>query len=106
MTGRARRPRDKRVARLHPSPAAFALDGSIIASAALLDGAGDPSSAVREASKLGGRVFVGIQLRAGEATELQRWLDDAAYERLAFILGARLRRKGRSADRKDRRRDP
>lgn len=96
----------KRRSRLHPSPVAVTLDGSLFANATMLDGAETLEAVVRRAAALGGRIFVGIELRATEAKELQRWLDDAAYERLAFTLGGRLRRTRRSAGRKRRKRDP
>lgn len=99
MTGGARK-RAKRRPKLHPSPLAFALDGSVIASVALLDEADDPTSAVREALKLGGRAFVGVELRDGEVAELRQWLGDAAYEKLAFVVGARLARRRKAASRK------
>jgi hypothetical protein len=99
MSRRARK-RARRGARLQPSPAAFTLDGSAIANVALVDGADDPTSAIREASKIGGRVFVGIELRDVEAAELRRWLEDAAHEGLGFILGARLARRRRTRARK------
>lgn len=79
----------RRAGRLHPSPLAIALDGAVFASVALMDGAEDAASAVREVAALGGRVFVGVEIRRGEVEELRRWLDDASYECLAFILGAR-----------------
>lgn len=99
MSDRARK-RTRRGAPLHPSPAAFTLDGSALANVALLDGAEDPSSAIREALKIGGRVFVGIELRDVEVAELRQWLDDAAHEGLGFILGARLARRRRRRARK------
>lgn len=80
--------------RLHSSPLAVTLDGTVIASAALVDGAEDAESAVREATALGGRVFVGVELRASEVAHVKKWLDDASYECLAFVLGAR-RKKSR-----------
>lgn len=99
MSDRARK-RARREARLHPSPLAFALDGSALANVALLDGADDPRSAIREAQEIGGRVFVGVELRDVEAAEVRRWLDDAAHEGLGFILGARLARRRRTRARK------
>ena len=79
----------RRRAALPPSPMAFTLDGSTIANVTLVDGADDAHSAIREAVALGGRVFVGVELRDAEVTEIGRWLHDAAYEGLAFILGER-----------------
>lgn len=76
---------------------------SIIANVTLVDGAEDATSAIRKALALGGRLFVGVELRDGEERDLQRWLDDAAYERLAFILSARKSRRRRSRSRKPRR---
>lgn len=81
--------------RLHPSPIAVTLDGSVMASVGLYDGIHDAESAVRAAMDRGGRVFVGVELRAEEIAELKKWLDDAAFEGLAFILGARPRGRHR-----------
>lgn len=79
--------------RLHPAPLAIALDGSVLASVALYDGIHDAEAAVRAVMEHGGRVFIGVELRPHEVADLKKWLDDAAYEGLAFILGARPRRR-------------
>ena len=81
----------------------MAIDGSVIANVILVDGVEEAGSAVRRAIELGGRAYVGVELRGAEAAELRRWLDDAAYESLSFILGARLERQRRLRARKDRR---
>ena len=85
--------------RLHPSPIAVTLDGSAFASVGLYDGVHDAEAAVRAAVERGGRVFVGVELDENEVAEVKRWLDDAAFEGLAFILGARprARRKRKAA---------
>lgn len=70
----------------------MALDGTVFGNIVLVDGAEDAESAVREATALGGRVFVGVELGAHEVAELHRWMDDASYECLAFALGARRKR--------------
>jgi hypothetical protein len=81
--------------RLHPSPVAVALDGTMFASVALYDGVHDAEAAVRAAVERGGRVFVGVELREGEVVDLKKWLDEASFECLAFVLGARPRRQRR-----------
>ena len=78
---------------LNRSPLVVALDGTVFANVALLDGVEDPTSALQEALRQGGSVFVGVALRDGEVAETRKWLDDAAHEGLAFILGGRRRRK-------------
>jgi hypothetical protein len=78
---------------LNRSPLVVAIDGTVFANVALLDGVEDPTSALHEALRQGGSVFVGVALRDGEVAETTKWLDDAAHEGLAFILGARQRRK-------------
>lgn len=92
---RPRRKSRRTWSRLHPSPSAVALDGTVFASVGLFDDTHDAESAVREATALRGRVFVGVELGAHEVSELHRWLDDSSYECLAFALGTRRRRKGR-----------
>lgn len=88
--------------RIHPAPFAVAADGSVLANVTLVDGAEDATSAIRTALELGGRVFVGVELREGEVTDLHRWVQDAAYESLAFILGGRRTRKRRRRVRRSR----
>ena len=78
---------------LNRSPLVVALDGTVFANVALLDGVENPSSAIREALRQGGSVFVGVALSDGEVAETRRWLGDAAHEGLAFILGGCRRRK-------------
>lgn len=80
---------------LHPSPLAFALDGAVIASVALVDDVHDAESTIRAAVEHGGRVYVGIVLDEREIQEVRKWLFDAAYESLAFALGARRKRSRR-----------
>lgn len=92
MSQTRRKKRRRTWRRLHSSPLAVALDGSVFASVA--DGAEDAESAVSEATALGGRVFVGVELGAHEVSDLHRWLDDASYKCLAFALGPR-RKKSR-----------
>lgn len=79
--------------KLHRSPLVIALDGTVFANVALLDGVDDPSSALEEILRQGGPVFVGVAMRGAEVTETCEWLDNAACEGLAFILGARRRKK-------------
>lgn len=81
--------------RLHGSPLAVTLDGSVFASVGLYDGTHDAETAVRTAIEYGGRVFVGVELRDGEVAGMKEWFDDAAFEGLAFILGARPKRSRR-----------
>lgn len=85
--------------RLHPSPIAVTLDGTVIASVRLYDGTHDAEAALRTAVEHGGRVFVGVELGKDQVAQLHQWLDDAAFEGLAFILGARprARRKRKAA---------
>lgn len=82
---------------LNRSPLVVALDGTVFANAVLFDGVEEPRSALQEALRQGGSVFVGVALPGGEVAETRKWLDDAAHEGLSFILGARLR--GRRATR-------
>lgn len=96
---RARKERRQTWRRLHPSPIAVALDGSVFASVRLYDGTYDAKAALRAAVEHGGRVFVGVELGEDEVAEMRRWLDDAAYEGLAFVLGARPKRRRRQAAR-------
>lgn len=79
---------------LNRSPLAVALDGTVFANVALLDGVEEPRSALQEALRQGGSVFVGVALCDCEVTETREWLDDAAHEGLAFILGARRNKRG------------
>lgn len=71
------------------------LDGSVIANVGLYDGTHDAEAAIRTAVEHGGRVFVDVELRAHEVDEMRKWLHDAAFEGLAFVLGARPRRQRR-----------
>lgn len=79
--------------RLHPSPVAVALDGTVFASVGLYDGTQDAEAAIRTAAAHGGRVFIGVELREEEVTVVKERLDDAAFEGLTFVLGARPRRR-------------
>lgn len=72
---------------------AVTLDGTVFASVGLYDGTHDAETAIRTAVEHGGRVFVGVELAKDEVTEVKRWLDDAAFEGLAFILGATPKRR-------------
>lgn len=87
--------------RLHPSPIAVALDGTVMANVRLYDGIHDAEAAIRPAVEHGGRVFIGIELDEDQVDELRRWLDDAAYEGLAFALGATPKRRRRKAAREE-----
>lgn len=69
----------------------------MLASVGLYDGVEDAEAAIRTAVEHGGRVFVGVELGEVEVDELRRWLDDAAFEGLAFVLGARPRRRRQAA---------
>lgn len=88
-------------ARLHRSPLAVALDGSLFGSVGMYDGVDDAESAIRAAVEHGGRVFVGVELRDDEVDEMRKWLHDAAFESVAFILGARPRGRKRKASGKE-----
>lgn len=79
--------------RLHPSPIAVALDGTVFASVGLYDGIVDAEAAIRTAVKHGGRVVIGVELGKGDVAKLKKWLDEASFECLAFVLGARPRRQ-------------
>jgi len=68
---------------------AVALDGSLLGSVGMYDGVEDAETAIRAAVQHGGRVFVGVELRDDEVNEMRKWLHDAAFEGVAFILGAR-----------------
>lgn len=78
---------------------AVALDGTVFANVRLYDGTHDAETAIRTAVEHGGRVFIGVELREDQVTEAKRWLDDAAFEGLAFVLGARPKRPRRKAPR-------
>lgn len=97
---RARKKTRRTWRRLHPSPLAVTLDGSMLASVGLYDGIDDAAAAVQAAVQRGGRVFVGVELHPDEVAEVKRWLDDAAFEGMAFILGAKpkRRRKARAGE--------
>ena len=90
---RARQKRRGTWRRLHPSPIAVTLDGSVLASVGLYDGTHDAEAAVRAAIEHGGRVFVGVELAEDEVAEVKERLDDAAFEGLIFVLGASPRRR-------------
>lgn len=79
--------------RLHPSPIAVAIDGTVFASVGLYDGVHDAEAAVRTAVKHGGRVVIGVELGKADVAKLKKWLDEASFECLAFVLGARPRRQ-------------
>ena len=87
--------------RLHTSPIAVALDGSVFASVGLYDGTHDAAAALHAAVEHGGRVFVGVALGEDDVNDLRKWFDDAAFEGLAFVLGARPKRRRRQAAREE-----
>lgn len=96
MTNPVRKKRQRGTWRaLHSSPIAVALDGTVIANVRLYDGTHDAEAALRTAVEHGGRVFVGVELGKDQVAQLHQWLDDAAYEGLAFVLGARPRGRHR-----------
>jgi hypothetical protein len=93
---RARRKRRRRTwRRLLPSPIAVTLDGTVLVSVGLYDDTHDAEAAIRTAVDHGGRVFIGVELHLDEVAELRSSLDDAAFESLTFLLGARPRRRKR-----------
>ncbi|MBX3232009.1 MAG: hypothetical protein KIT84_20165 [Labilithrix sp.] len=69
----------------------------MFASFGLYDGVDNAEAAIRTAAEHGGRVFVGVALGEDDVNDLRQWFDDAAFEGLAFVLGARPKRRRRKA---------
>jgi len=95
VKGRRKKQRRGTRRQLHPSPIAVTLDGVVFANISLCDGVDDAESAIHAAAQHGGRMFVGVELREGEVERVKEWIDDASYECLAFMLGARPRSQRR-----------
>jgi hypothetical protein len=80
--------------RVHPAAIAAASDGSILIN---VSGTLPASLQQRLEAALGAPVFVGVALGQQEASHVVARLDGAAAEASAHLLGARLRKRGKSA---------
>ena len=83
--------------RICKASVAFACDGSLLANVHGYAGETDPQELLRRATELGGAIFVGVVLRAGEARDALSRLDDAGHEGASNAFVDRRRRRKRKA---------
>lgn len=79
--------------KVHQSPCAVCLDGSVFMNVAGYHGEQNPQKLLETAVADGGTLFIGVRLYAPEVRQLVRFIDEQAYEPAGFILGARNRRR-------------
>lgn len=87
--------------KIHESPAAFCLDGSIVINVGGYRGEKDPYKLLETALADGGTLFIGVRLYAPEVRQLVKFLDEMAFEPTGYILGARERRRRKRAARQE-----